>query len=112
MPSSKEKHEKLKILTIKQGVEEKYKVHPDAKFCGNFNMNQSEVRHFFALSVSITTNEQHYQYAWSPCFVVVSIEENNKKFQWQIFASGVARMIGNKKNVLGCEKCGKPFFKF
>jgi len=110
--SSEEENISLKVINIKQSIEEKYKEHPDAKFCDAFNMTNADIKSFFKSAKLITPNERHYQYAWSPCSVVISIEKNGKSSQWKIYASGVAEMIGNNGNVLGCKKCGKPFFEF
>lgn len=102
----------ISVISIKQGVESNFKEHPDAKFCGDFNMTINDVKRYFQLAKAITDNERHYQFSWSPCFVTVSIKKGEIESQWKLFASGVAKEIGEKHNALGCKECGIPFFDF
>jgi hypothetical protein len=105
-------NEMISVISIKQGIEDNYKEHPDAKFCKDFNMTKRDVKNYFQVAKAIEANERHHQFSWSLCYVNVSIKKEGIVTQWKLFASGVAEKISEKPTVLGCKECGAPFFNF
>jgi hypothetical protein len=62
----------------------------DAKQCLTFTLSNSAATTFLKKAVVITSNERHYQFLWSPCFVKGTAMVGSRPVQWKIEALGLA----------------------
>ena len=113
------KNEQLKLgnyslLEIQTGITPGYEGHPDASYCKDFKMTESQIRDFFSKAKVISSSQLHDEYDWSPCYIEGKLSQGTETSIWKIYASKVGEI--KKKNSdtinLGCKNCGRPFFNF
>jgi len=103
------------ITDISQGISQGHKNHPDAKHCGQFNLNGKQVTKFLKHAKVITGRQFQHDYDWSPCFVEGHLTQNNQSILWKILASkkGLIQFESGEAVLLYCKRCkSPPFFDF
>jgi len=103
-----------KIEDVKEGISKGFENHADAKHCSKFKMSEKEIRNFFSKAKHISAKDKQYKYDWNPCEVTGAVVNGESKAEFVIYGSKVGgiKYTDGTIELLGCKKCGKPFFDF
>lgn len=100
------------VINVRHGIEDGVGRDPIADVCRPFRMSSRQVEHFLRIARSISVEEFDHAWDWAPCYVSGRMEADHTLFEWQISASGVAKVwsLPNESDVLllACdEECNR-----
>lgn len=80
------------VIDVRHGIETGVGTDPIADACRPFRMSPRQVERFLRLARSISVEEFDHAWDWLPCYASGRLQADHTPFEWQISASGVAKV--------------------